>query len=570
MSVNDSREVEISSIVQMLGSRAMVERVVDQLGVATINGRWQSPESNQAAAPTSPSLAQRDPRYEQAVTKVEKSIAISAPEKSTVISVECRAKSPDLAQNIVSTLMDSYLVEHLRIHRTEGSHKFFLEQSELLKDDLANASRKLRDAKNELGVNSIAGKRQTIQSQIVAIESHIINTETELSGARAKIESLSSTIADMSEQLVIENVTGFPNVGADNMRDQFYQLQIRERELRSKYTDAHPQVQAMRYQIEQAQEILNARKSTRDRSTTAINPSRQRLKMELLTEQSNVESLVARVTTLQQQHASTHEDLRSLNHSELRIAELQRNLDLTEASYRTYAEKLEQTRIDEALQVQRISNVNVVQSANYISKPVSPMKGLIFALGLIIASMGSYGVAMAAEFCDRSLKTRDEVEQRLGLPVLRFSTAFGVSPRMRFDLLVSDFTLAAVRERKLVVYGEQFWRPFVHIQDIATAASLMLDADPHLVSGEVFNVGSNDCNMQKASLAKSVQQRVPDTQLDFVHRDHDPRSYRVGFSKIQTRLGFRASWSVEQRIDEVHAALKADIWKDPSDAKYYN
>ena len=60
--------------------------------------------------------------------------------------------------------------------------------------------------------------------------------------------------------------------------------------------------------------------------------------------------------------------------------------------------------------------------------------------------------------------------------VLRFSTAFGVSPRMRFDLLVNDFTLAAVREQKVVVYGEQFWRPFVHVRDIAASIEAVLAA----------------------------------------------------------------------------------------------
>ncbi len=154
--------------------------------------------------------------------------------------------------------------------------------------------------------------------------------------------------------------------------------------------------------------------------------------------------------------------------------------------------------------------------------------------------------------------------------VLRFSTVFGVSGRMRFDLLVSDFTLAAVRERKLVVYGEQFWRPFVHVQDIAAAVERVLTCDRQLVSGEVFNVGANDNNTQKVELARAVQRHVTGTELEFVKQDKDPRSYRVEFSKISERLGFKSQWSVDDGIREVHTALKAGLWYDTADKRFYN
>lgn len=154
--------------------------------------------------------------------------------------------------------------------------------------------------------------------------------------------------------------------------------------------------------------------------------------------------------------------------------------------------------------------------------------------------------------------------------VLRLSTAFGVSPRMRFDLLVSDFTLAAVREGKVVVYGEQFWRPFVHVADIAEAIQNVLQADTDVVSGEVFNIGCNESNLRKVDLARGVQRHADGTKLEFVKRDTDPRSYRVDFSKAHDRLGFRAQWSVDAGIREVHTALKAGLWRDPSHARYYN
>lgn len=154
--------------------------------------------------------------------------------------------------------------------------------------------------------------------------------------------------------------------------------------------------------------------------------------------------------------------------------------------------------------------------------------------------------------------------------VLRLSTAFGVSPRMRFDLLVSDFTLAAVQDGKIVIYGEQFWRPFVHVNDIGAAIDLVLGSDPDTVSGAVFNVGANRNNTQKIDLGKAVQAVLPGTELEFVERNEDPRSYRVDFSKIEAELGFEAHWSIEDGIRELATALTDGVFPDPSLPRYHN
>jgi nucleoside-diphosphate-sugar epimerase len=154
--------------------------------------------------------------------------------------------------------------------------------------------------------------------------------------------------------------------------------------------------------------------------------------------------------------------------------------------------------------------------------------------------------------------------------VLRLSTAFGISPRMRFDLLVSDFTASAVLDGKIVIYGEQFWRPFVHVQDIGKGIDLVLNAEPALVSGEVFNLGANENNIQKIGLGEAVQRLVPGTELEFVVRSEDPRSYRVDFSKIADRLGFTVDWSIDDGIAELAPALAQGVFADPSQPRYHN
>ena len=122
--------------------------------------------------------------------------------------------------------------------------------------------------------------------------------------------------------------------------------------------------------------------------------------------------------------------------------------------------------------------------------------------------------------------------------VLRFATVYGVSPRMRFDLTVNEFTLEMVGRGKLVVFGEQFWRPYVHVVDAARALATVLDALGSVVRREVFNVGATNQNYRKLDLVDLVRPYAPDASVEFVQKKEDPRDYRVSFAKVKERLDF--------------------------------
>jgi len=142
---------------------------------------------------------------------------------------------------------------------------------------------------------------------------------------------------------------------------------------------------------------------------------------------------------------------------------------------------------------------------------------------------------------------------------LRFATVFGVSPRMRFDLTVNEFTLAMIRDRRLVVYGEQFWRPYVHVRDVGRAVARTLEANAALVAGGVFNVGSTTENYQKRQLVDLIAPHAPDAAVEYVERLEDPRDYRVSFARIRERLGFEISATVPDGVGEVARLVRAGI-----------
>jgi nucleoside-diphosphate-sugar epimerase len=153
---------------------------------------------------------------------------------------------------------------------------------------------------------------------------------------------------------------------------------------------------------------------------------------------------------------------------------------------------------------------------------------------------------------------------------MRFATIFGVSPRMRFDLTVNEFTMEMITTKHLRVFGEQFWRPYVHVRDAARAIHLVLNLPVTKVAGEVFNVGATDQNFQKQQLVEMIRPYAPDAAVEFVHKTEDPRDYRVSFTRITDQLGFSITRTVAQGIKEVAHLVRSNLIGNFSDVRYRN
>ncbi len=153
---------------------------------------------------------------------------------------------------------------------------------------------------------------------------------------------------------------------------------------------------------------------------------------------------------------------------------------------------------------------------------------------------------------------------------LRFATIYGVSPRMRFDLTVNEFTMEILTKKRLKVYGEQFWRPYVHASDAARAIDMVLNCSPALVGGRVFNVGATDQNFQKKQLVAMIHPFAPDAVVEFVSKAEDPRDYRVSFERIADQLGFKLTRTVADGIAEIAHLVRENVVDNFADQRYRN
>jgi nucleoside-diphosphate-sugar epimerase len=153
---------------------------------------------------------------------------------------------------------------------------------------------------------------------------------------------------------------------------------------------------------------------------------------------------------------------------------------------------------------------------------------------------------------------------------LRFSTVYGLSQRPRFDLTVNEFTKELALGRELVIFGEQFWRPYCHVVDLSRSVIAVIEAEENKVAFDVFNVGDTNENYQKQMIVDEIRKQLPDAKVKYVSKNEDPRDYRVSFEKINTQLGFKITKTVPDGIRQIIQTIQDGFIVNPDDPKYKN
>jgi nucleoside-diphosphate-sugar epimerase len=164
----------------------------------------------------------------------------------------------------------------------------------------------------------------------------------------------------------------------------------------------------------------------------------------------------------------------------------------------------------------------------------------------------------------------DKKDAKLCATALRFSTVYGFSPRIRFDLTVNEFTRNVFLTGEQEIWGPEFNRPYCHVDDLARAVVLVIQSPVAKVKAQVFNVGRTDENYTKRNLMEEIAKVIPNTKAIYVDAADDPRDYRVNSDKIKDQLGFTITKKVPDGIKEIYKMLLSGIIEDPHSQKFRN
>lgn len=152
--------------------------------------------------------------------------------------------------------------------------------------------------------------------------------------------------------------------------------------------------------------------------------------------------------------------------------------------------------------------------------------------------------------------------------IMRMSTLYGYSPRMRFDLVVNTMTMTAFSEKQIKVLGGQQWRPLIHVKDAAGAYIKVLESEN--ARGKIYNVGSEEQNYRIIEVGQMIHDSLKGVALNTESTSTDARDYRVSFKKIQTELGFSVNETIAGASKLIYSKLESKEIKDPHQKVYYN
>lgn len=272
ISISQSRENEINSELELLKSRELAERVVDEIGPEVILERPDEALLGDATAVGVARDAMRKFRQEvraaaeepwilmerldlrdqlkkrdRATLIVMNSLDIAVPKASNLISISYESRSAKLAHEVISKLIDFYLEKHIEVYNTPGSYDFFVQQTDHLRSKLAQTEEELRKLKNKTDIASVDEQRTIILDRIGVLQQEIESTEAALAASRARVEDLQRSVDELPEIIAMSKTTG------DAMVTQhLYALQLKEQDLLSRYTEGSQLVQEIRRQITEA------------------------------------------------------------------------------------------------------------------------------------------------------------------------------------------------------------------------------------------------------------------------------------------------------------------------------
>ncbi len=167
------------------------------------------------------------------------------------------------------------------------------------------------------------------------------------------------------------------------------------------------------------------------------------------------------------------------------------------------------------------------------------------------------------------------VDNTFAPTIMRMSTLYGYSHRMRFDLVVNTMTMTAFSDKHIKVFGGNQWRPLLHVKDAADSYIKVLESDIDFVRGKIYNVGSEIQNYRIQQVADMTVEAIneltgKEIPVKTETTNVDARDYRVSFKKIQDELGFKVGNTINGAVKEIYSALDSGVIKDPKQKVYYN
>jgi polysaccharide biosynthesis protein PslE len=413
-----NREEQINSEIEIVRSRSLLEQVVQAIGPTMVYQELEEERTGILGRILGGETTEPSPA-DSAVLLLEKALQVDAIKKSNVIEITFQHKDPLMAAAVVNKLVSLYLDRHLDVHKTPHSYAFFKEQSQILETKLKEVEAQLEVFKKQHNVTSLAEERSLLLRQESDLRVSLNQTLSSQAETENRISQLQKHLASVPENIPQgEEIDHNPYI-ISTLQARLVELELKEKDLLTKYTEESRLVRNVREEIQIVREKLGEQETKRyGKTRSGLNVTHQRLQEEFLRNQAEGKALAAKKETQESQLADYKRKLEMLNQIEVELNQLQQQVDVHRQNYRLYLTKFEESRISDAMDTEKITNVTQIQPAQVPLKPVKPRVLLNLVLGFFLAAFGGLGLAFFVEYLDEGLEKPEDVEEALDLPVL--------------------------------------------------------------------------------------------------------------------------------------------------------
>jgi uncharacterized protein involved in exopolysaccharide biosynthesis len=411
---NDATEEEINSEVELLKSRDLLEKVVLQCGLDRTTQRFSFGKELKAD-----SERNSDRNISAAVQTLENQLQVSPVRKTNLIGVIYESSDPRLAAKVLDSVATEYLAKHVAVYRAPGASTFFESETQRYQKELNAAEARLNDFdETENVVVAKLEKEITIQ-KLVDFDVSLRTSQISINETEKRVKGLEAQLAAVSDRETTQIRTSDSALLLQQLKSVLLNLELKRTELLDNFKPDYRTVQEIEKEIAETVAAVHSAESAPIREeTTDRDPTHEWLREELAKARTELDALrarsiaTARVVRVYQDRARTIDKKGTMQDN------LLRDEKAAEDNYLLYLHKAEEARISDALDQKHIVNVAIAEAPTVPALPVHSKLVWMMFLGVSLASFTSVGLAFALDYVDPSLRTPDEVQLVLDIPVL--------------------------------------------------------------------------------------------------------------------------------------------------------
>lgn len=393
--VDPSREERINAAVEMVKGQKVVEAVIEKMGVRNIYPQLVRDEVSSSMQST----------LNAAALLFQKNLSVHGVKKSNLIEIRFDHNNPAVAAKAVNTLIDTFVEHHVTAYREPRNYDFFSQQVKLLTRKLKESESELAAFRERHDISSFQDQKTTFLEQISAIEIELAKVRADLSENKGKKKAVEDSGGSPTAEPQLGKETDINPLAVATIRTRLTELKLKEAELLNRYPETSALVTNVRKEIEQAQRLLTEEERTyHDKEVRTLEHTSQALKQ--------------REASLADALAVSRRKLTDISAVEMKFRELERRFRLDEENYELYVRKMEESRISNAMDREKIADLSVVEPASVPTKPVRPKILLNMLLAILLGGLLTVGVTMLAEQLSHTFDSAEVVEKRLGVPLV--------------------------------------------------------------------------------------------------------------------------------------------------------